>query len=149
MDARPLAVVAVEPRIKAGKERKAPRPLAKVVITPCDPWPRPYYFENGLRKLRPYHFTYNTYCKQRWRGRELLDIFIDEFRDRPAEYYVCRILDLDLDVYPNQRADPFSSRRMPSYGAPSWSMASLSSLHRPSSTTEISSLTHYIVTSHR
>ncbi|KAG0646716.1 tRNA-uridine isomerase 9 [Hyphodiscus hymeniophilus] len=58
-----------------------------VVTTPADPWPRPYYFDDGLRKVAPYHFTYNTYCKQRWRGRELLDIFASEFRDRPLEYY--------------------------------------------------------------
>jgi hypothetical protein len=25
----------------------------------------------------------------RWRGRELLDIFESEFRDRKVEYYVC------------------------------------------------------------
>lgn len=60
----------------------------KVAITPCDPWPAPYYFEGGLRRVKPYHYTYNTYCKQRWRGRELLDIFVSEFRDRPPEYYV-------------------------------------------------------------
>ncbi|TGO42384.1 hypothetical protein BHYA_0009g00630 [Botrytis hyacinthi] len=58
-----------------------------VVITPSDPWPRPYYLDNGLRRVAPYHFTYNTYCKQRWRGREILDIFSSEFRDRPLEYY--------------------------------------------------------------
>jgi len=60
-----------------------------VITTPADPWPRPYYLDDGLRKVAPYHFTYNTYCKQRWRGRELLDIFTDEFRDRPSAYYVC------------------------------------------------------------
>ncbi|KKY23519.1 putative pseudouridine synthase [Diplodia seriata] len=59
-----------------------------VITTPVgDMWPRPYYLENGLRRVQPYHFTYNTNCKQRWRGRELLEIFTDEFRDRPAEYY--------------------------------------------------------------
>ncbi|CCU82475.1 unnamed protein product [Blumeria hordei] len=58
-----------------------------VIVPPCDPWPRPYYFEDGLRRVAPYHFTYNTYCKQRWRGRELLEIFSEEFRDRPLEYY--------------------------------------------------------------
>lgn len=52
-------------------------------------WPRPYYLEDGLRRVAPYHFTYNTNCKQRWRGREILEIFRDEFRDRPEEYYVC------------------------------------------------------------
>ena len=64
------------------------KPPPKVVTTPCDPWPRPYYEEDGLRKVAPYHFTYNTYCKERWRGRELLDIFACEFRDRSKEYYV-------------------------------------------------------------
>ena len=63
-------------------------PPPKVAITPCDPWPRPYYLEDGLRRVAPYHFTYNTNCKQRWRGREILEIFRDEFRDRPEEYYV-------------------------------------------------------------
>ncbi|KAF2650880.1 pseudouridine synthase [Lophiostoma macrostomum CBS 122681] len=58
-----------------------------VCITPCDPWPPPYYLEDGLRKVTPYHYTYNTYCKQRWRDREILDIFAAEFRDRPTEYY--------------------------------------------------------------
>lgn len=51
-------------------------------------WPAPYYYENGLRRVKPYHFTYNTFCKERWRNRELVDIFISEFRDRPPEYYV-------------------------------------------------------------
>jgi tRNA pseudouridine synthase 9 len=61
--------------------------LPAVITTPCDPWPRPYYLENGLRRVKPYHYTYNTWCKQRWRGRELIDVFESEFRDRPVEYY--------------------------------------------------------------
>lgn len=60
---------------------------ASVLITPCDPWPRPYYLENGLRRVAPYYFTYNTWCKERWRGRPLIEIFESEFRDRPLEYY--------------------------------------------------------------
>lgn len=59
----------------------------QVAITPCNPWPPPYYLEDGLRKVTPYHYTYNTFCKERWRGREILDIFASEFRDRPQEYY--------------------------------------------------------------
>ncbi len=66
-----------------------PAPPPDVVTTPCDPWPRPYYLEDGLRRVAPYHFTYNTNVKERWRGREILDIFRDEFRDRSEEYYVC------------------------------------------------------------
>ena len=59
-----------------------------VLITPCDPWPRPYFFEDGLRKVAPYFYTYNTFCKERWRGRKLVEIYTSEFRDRPPEYYV-------------------------------------------------------------
>lgn len=54
---------------------------------PSEPWPRPYYFENGLRRVAPYFYTYNTWCKERWRGRSLFDVFESEFRDRPVEYY--------------------------------------------------------------
>ncbi|KAI2605917.1 pseudouridine synthase [Hypoxylon fragiforme] len=49
--------------------------------------PPPYYFEGGLRRVAPYHFTYKTWCKMRWRGRKLLDVFESEFRDRPIAYY--------------------------------------------------------------
>ncbi|KKK12465.1 pseudouridine synthase [Aspergillus rambellii] len=50
-----------------------------------DEGPESWY---GLRRVRPYHYTYNTYCKERWRDRELVDIFTSEFRDRPPEYYI-------------------------------------------------------------
>ncbi|KAB8360822.1 hypothetical protein FH972_024556 [Carpinus fangiana] len=62
-------------------------PPPDVAVTPSDPWPRPYYLEGGLRRVQPYHFTYNTYCKERWRGKPLIDIFASEFRDRPLAYY--------------------------------------------------------------
>lgn len=52
-----------------------------------DVWPRPYIIEGGLRRLSPYHYTYNTWCKERWRGRSLLEVFESEFRDRPVTYY--------------------------------------------------------------
>ncbi|KAI0012610.1 pseudouridine synthase [Xylariaceae sp. FL0662B] len=62
---------------------------APVLLAPSckDTWPAPYYLENGLRRVAPYHYTYKTWCKERWRGRELLDVFESEFRDRPLEYY--------------------------------------------------------------
>jgi len=83
-----MALVEVPPGLPTleGKQPIVPPPA--VITSPCDPWPRPYYLENGLRRVAPYHYTYNTYCKKRWRGRELLDIFASEFRDRPEEYYV-------------------------------------------------------------
>lgn len=60
----------------------------KVAVTPCEGLPVRYYFEGGLRRVYPYHYTYNTYCKERWRNRELIDIFTTEFRDREPGYYV-------------------------------------------------------------
>lgn len=81
-----MALTVAQPAPPPAAEPFTPPPA--VITTPCDPWPRPYYLEDGLRRVHPYHFTYNTYCKERWRGRGILDIFTDEFRDRPVEYYV-------------------------------------------------------------
>ncbi|KZF26559.1 pseudouridine synthase [Xylona heveae TC161] len=85
-----MAVTVVDNTIGNAEPQQQPAPFQEpppVVTTPCDPWPRPYYLEGGLRRVTPYHFTYNTYCKERWRGREILDVFASEFRDRPKEYY--------------------------------------------------------------
>lgn len=92
LDVKDMVLAVVEPLADRRNSRQtdpaALDPPPDVVTTPCDPWPRPYYLEDGLRKVHPYHYTYNTYCKERWRGRELLDIFATEFRDRPQAYYV-------------------------------------------------------------
>ncbi|KAI2804200.1 hypothetical protein RDWZM_007693 [Blomia tropicalis] len=39
-----------------------------------------YYIENGLRKVYPYIYTYNSYCKGRWVGSKLSELFEKEFR---------------------------------------------------------------------
>jgi len=39
-----------------------------------------YYFENGLRKVKPYFYTFDTFAKGRWLGRSLRDIYSKEFR---------------------------------------------------------------------
>lgn len=69
------------------KKRQKKKPLPEVSTTPAVPWPRPYYVEDGLKRVKPYHFTYSTWCKERWRGRSLIEIFESEFRDRPLAYY--------------------------------------------------------------
>lgn len=69
---------------------KSASKAATMIVPPTTP-PNPselYYFEDGFRRVRPYYHTYNTNCKERWRNRELLDIFASEFRDRTPEYYV-------------------------------------------------------------
>lgn len=42
----------------------------------------------GLKKMPPYWYPYTTMAKERWLGREILEIVSTEFRDRSMEYYV-------------------------------------------------------------
>ncbi|XP_042598444.1 RNA pseudouridylate synthase domain-containing protein 2-like [Cyprinus carpio] len=46
-----------------------------------------YYFEGGLRKVYPYYFDFTTYCKGRWIGKTLLEVFKSEFRAESMDYY--------------------------------------------------------------
>jgi len=48
----------------------------------------------GLRKVTPYWHAFATMAKQRWIGREILELVSTEFRDRSIEYYVrvCRVI---------------------------------------------------------
>ncbi|KAH8287904.1 hypothetical protein KR018_006963 [Drosophila ironensis] len=46
-----------------------------------------YYFENGLRKVYPYFFTFTTHAKGRWVDEKILDVFCREFRAAPPEEY--------------------------------------------------------------
>lgn len=63
-------------------------PQTTVVTTPLgDISPQRYTIDDDLRRVTPYYYTYNTWCKERWRGRTLFQVFQDEFRDRPVEYY--------------------------------------------------------------
>ncbi|KAH0828955.1 hypothetical protein J3R83DRAFT_2384 [Lanmaoa asiatica] len=41
----------------------------------------------GLKKMPPYWYPYTTMAKERWLGREILEIVSTEFRDRSLEYY--------------------------------------------------------------
>ena len=42
----------------------------------------------GLKKIPPYWYPYTTMTKERWIGREILEVVSTEFRDRSMEYYV-------------------------------------------------------------
>ncbi|KAF9980103.1 hypothetical protein BGZ65_005551 [Modicella reniformis] len=52
-----------------------------------------YYFENDLRKIKPYFFKYQTFAKGRWLGRRIIDVFNTEFRDRDNTFYEHAISD--------------------------------------------------------
>lgn len=82
-----MALVSVDTTLKVPPPDPVEQP-PDVVVTPCDPWPAPYYLEGGFRRVTPYHYTYNTNCKERWRNKTLEEIFLSEFRDRTPEYYV-------------------------------------------------------------
>ena len=57
------------------------------------PTKRPeYYIENGLRKVRPYLYQYQTFTKHRWIGKTLLEVFKSEFKAKPINYYEQEIL---------------------------------------------------------
>ncbi|CAF0783331.1 unnamed protein product [Brachionus calyciflorus] len=69
-----------EERKKALKQRRLLRKENKEVGFPNDILKQTeYYFENGLRKVYPYFFGWNTTAKERWFGRTLLDIYKSEF----------------------------------------------------------------------
>lgn len=48
----------------------------------------PTSLNGGLKKMPPYWYPYTTMAKERWLGREILEIVSTEFRDRSMEYYV-------------------------------------------------------------
>lgn len=64
-----------------------------------------YYFENCLRKVYPYYFTFTTYTKGRWVGRSLLEVFGKEFRAHSSNEYERHIENGSLTVN-NERVDP-------------------------------------------
>jgi hypothetical protein len=63
----------------------------------------PSYVPNaapGLNKIPPYWYPYTTMAKERWLGRELLEVVSTEFRDRSMEYYV-RVLCVSFGIVAN------------------------------------------------
>ncbi|KAG2198088.1 hypothetical protein INT47_011923 [Mucor saturninus] len=46
-----------------------------------------YYFEDEMRKVKPYYFEYKSFAKGRWFDRTILEVFSSEFRDRSIDYY--------------------------------------------------------------
>lgn len=47
-----------------------------------------YYFENGLRKVYPYHYTFASYVKGRWVGKTALEVFTKDFHGTETEEYI-------------------------------------------------------------
>ena len=50
-----------------------------------------YFFENGLRKVHPYYYTFQTFVKERWIARSISSVFMEEFYCGRADYVQNRI----------------------------------------------------------
>lgn len=48
-----------------------------------------WYIENGLRKVYPYEFTYHTFCKGRWLGKKIKEMYQTEFKSITDNSFVC------------------------------------------------------------
>ncbi|KAJ8325533.1 DRAP deaminase [Batrachochytrium dendrobatidis] len=72
--------------------KKTPPPMSRKVRDQPNSTPPEYIVENGLRKVKPYLYVYQTYAKQRWLGMTVFEVFSKEFHDRPAEVYRQAIL---------------------------------------------------------
>lgn len=46
-----------------------------------------YIFQNGLRYVKPYIFTFQVYAKRRWYNRPLIEVLAEEFRGYTYDYY--------------------------------------------------------------
>ncbi|KAL2920151.1 DRAP deaminase [Polyrhizophydium stewartii] len=66
---------------------KRPPPKSRKLRDAVNSDPPVFFFENGLRKVRPYQYVYQTYAKQRWLGMTIFQVFEKEFHDRPVEFY--------------------------------------------------------------
>uniref|UniRef100_A0A9I9DZ76 Pseudouridine synthase RsuA/RluA-like domain-containing protein n=1 Tax=Cucumis melo TaxID=3656 RepID=A0A9I9DZ76_CUCME len=73
--------------------------------TPANPPQRSdYIFQNGRRHVRPYYFEFIAHVKNRWAGKTIVDLFAEEFKGRPYEYYVdavkCGRIQVDGEIVP-------------------------------------------------
>lgn len=83
------------PIMSEREEAKPPTPLApndlQDVVSKTHRKPGAEHFTPGLKRVPMYWHPYRTMAKQRWWGREILELVSTEFRDRSIEYYVSRI----------------------------------------------------------
>ncbi|XP_022134654.1 RNA pseudouridine synthase 7 isoform X2 [Momordica charantia] len=73
--------------------------------TPANPPQRSdYILLNGRRHVRPYYFEFIAHVKNRWAGKTIVDLFAEEFKGRPYEYYIdavkCGRIQVDGELVP-------------------------------------------------
>eukprot|EP01091_Cochliopodium_minus_P017723 TRINITY_DN69_c4_g1_i1.p1 TRINITY_DN69_c4_g1~~TRINITY_DN69_c4_g1_i1.p1 ORF type:complete len:432 (-),score=113.73 TRINITY_DN69_c4_g1_i1:23-1318(-) len=81
------------------KDKKGDRPKVKKVkhirvekdpgaITQKDLEETNYYFKDEYRLVKPYHFTYMTFIKQRMVGKKFVDVLLEEFKRFKKDYFL-------------------------------------------------------------
>ncbi|KAL0292464.1 UNVERIFIED_CONTAM: RNA pseudouridine synthase 7 [Sesamum calycinum] len=75
------------------RKRDGPEENMEIVWqTPANPPQRQdYIFRDGIRYVRPYYFEFISHAKNRWAGKTIVDLFADEFKGRPRDYYVSAV----------------------------------------------------------
>ncbi|PKI37093.1 hypothetical protein CRG98_042527 [Punica granatum] len=77
-------------RKRGDEERKEEMEI--VWQTPADPpEAQDYIFRHGRRYVRPYYFEFISHGKNRWAGKTIVDLFAQEFKGRPYDYYVSAV----------------------------------------------------------
>jgi hypothetical protein len=46
-----------------------------------------YELRNGLRFVKPYNHEFVTFCKRRWIGKPLIEVYSSEFKAYSEKYY--------------------------------------------------------------
>jgi hypothetical protein len=70
---------------------KVARPRSgKVLVADMDTRTAEYYFEDGLRKVKPYSQTFYANVKQRWINRTIPDVFASEMPRRCTKSMIVR-----------------------------------------------------------
>ncbi|KAL5724428.1 hypothetical protein ACHQM5_007694 [Ranunculus cassubicifolius] len=68
------------------------------------PEPHDYIFRNERRHVKPYYFEFISHVKNRWAGKTIVDLFAQEFKGRPYDYYVsavkCGRIQVDGEIVP-------------------------------------------------
>merc|ERR1712195_43544 len=76
-------------RARSGGDERQPGKKGQV---PCaDASKAKFFMKNGLRHLEPYEYVFETFVKRRWVGRELLEVFVKEFKLYDEVYYQAAI----------------------------------------------------------
>ncbi|GMN56577.1 hypothetical protein TIFTF001_025696 [Ficus carica] len=94
-------------RKKRGEEEEEEEEKKMEIVwqTPANPPEKQdYIFCNGKRHVRPYYFEFIAHVKNRWVGKTIVDLFAEEFKGRPYEYYVsavkCGRIQVDGEMVP-------------------------------------------------